>query len=132
MPTNAYIAVQSNDQVREIYLHWDGYLEHVQPLLLNHYNSLEKAQSLVNGGDISSLKESNECPEGHTFESPAKGHTTYYGRDRGETGVGFNSYTVEDYVGESCNDYQYMFNEGVWLYRTNSKNTWVLLAEATD
>jgi hypothetical protein len=46
-----------------VYCHWDGYPSHHLPILLEHYNTLEKAQKLVEPGSMSSLRTT------HTWES---------------------------------------------------------------
>ena len=85
MGTRSDIIVKlSNGTWKRIYCHWDGYLSHNGQILLEHYNTQEKAEALVLPGDLSSLAESCEKPDGHTFNAPVKGHCVYYGRDRGE------------------------------------------------
>jgi len=82
--TNSSITVKQGKIYKNIYCHWDGYPSYNGKMLLQHYNSQEGADSLVDNGNISTLKESVACPEGHSFETPADKHTVFYGRDRGE------------------------------------------------
>lgn len=56
MSTNSTIAVQHLDgTVSTVYCHWDGYLSYNGRLLIDHYNSLEMAEGLVDKGNISLL-----------------------------------------------------------------------------
>ena len=44
------------------------------PILTEFYNSQEKAEALVNLGNLSILDKSPDCPEGHTFTAPVPGY----------------------------------------------------------
>ena len=56
MSTNASIAVKAEcGSYRQIYLHWDGYPEGAGKTLVEHYNTQELADSLMDLGDISVL-----------------------------------------------------------------------------
>lgn len=119
MGTRSRIGVMHGDVLKSVYCHWDGYLEHNGRILLEHYDSA-KANHLVALGDISSLDKNVEIPEGaeHTFDSPTKGITVFYGRDRGETGCDFQvSHTFNDFL-EKCDasgvEYYYIMRDGVW------------------
>ena len=127
MGTRSRIGVMHGDKLKSVYCHWDGYLEHNGRILQDHYDSA-KANHLVALGDISSLRE--EIGEEHPFSgydvTPNISHekynelygkmTTFYGRDRGESGVDFtvdqsyNEFLSKDYDYE----YYYIMNDGVW------------------
>ena len=87
MATRSNINVKVDDVYHTVYTHWDGYPEGVGKQLVLNYNSQELAEKLVSNGDMSSVYESCEKPEGHSFDSPVTGYCVYYGRDRGETGT---------------------------------------------
>jgi len=55
MGTRSRIGVMHGDNVKSVYCHWDGYLEHNGVILQEHYDSA-KANQLVALGDLSSLK----------------------------------------------------------------------------
>ena len=62
MNTRAWIAVETENkkgkkEVRCCYSHYDGYVEHHAPILLNHYNDKEKIEELISYGDILVLRE---------------------------------------------------------------------------
>jgi hypothetical protein len=56
MATRSMIGVQrDNGTIEAIYCHWDGYIEHHGPILLNAYNGPRKIEALIRQGDLSSL-----------------------------------------------------------------------------
>lgn len=133
MGTRSAIGVMHGDKAKVVYCHWDGYLEHNGRILMDHYDS-PKANHLVALGGISSLDRNIEIPEGveHTFDKPAKGITTFYGRDRGEEG---NEYTVchsdeEMYEHFDWCEYFYIMRDGVWYVSQGSGTEWKELAVA--
>jgi len=127
MGTRSRIAVMHGDNCKSVYCHWDGYLEHNGSLLQKHYDSA-KANNLVALGDLSSLKP--EIGEKHAFsklEVPMDGEaydklygnmTTFYGRDRGEKNVEFQTDTDFDAFIERvqgcCAEWYYIMRDGVW------------------
>lgn len=64
MSTNAFIGIRENGSISYIYNHSDGYLEYLGRMLLEHYNSEEKAKALVALGDVSIVKEKLKPAEG--------------------------------------------------------------------
>lgn len=119
MGTRSRVGVMHGDKCKSIYIHWDGYLSGVGATLAKHYDSA-KANHLVALGDVSSLDQDVEIPEGkiHSFQEPLDGVTIFYGRDRGETGCEFAvDHTFEEFmerVADSCADYYYIMRDGVW------------------
>ncbi len=119
MGTRSRIGVMHGSNCKSVYCHWDGYLEHNGKLLLEHYDS-SKANHLVALGDISSLDKNIEIPEGveHSFQVPLDGITTFYGRDRGETGVEFETDDSFEKFFERVDgcgaEWYYVMQDGVW------------------
>lgn len=113
MATRAQITVRTEAGFKSVYLHWDGYPDHALKVLEGHYSSQERAESLVEHGNLSSLHESNEQPEGHSFRTPVEGHCVYYGRDRGEEDQdAVVTQTIQPLGwGE---EFHYIFDEGEW------------------
>ena len=111
MATRSNISVKVGDLYHTIYVHWDGYPEGVGKTLALNYNSQELAEKLVSYGDISSLDDSSDKPEGHTFDDPVKGYTVYYGRDRGETGTDMQICDLVRFEQE----YSYEWDGSKWL-----------------
>lgn len=94
-------------QVKYIYCHFDGYPDGVGSTLENHYTDVDKIEELIEGGDISSLRE--------TLES-----TIFYRRDRGETGTDYElAHVRADFNLKKFkhNDYLYLYDteEAKWL-----------------
>lgn len=87
MATRSGFIVKTEDGYKAVYCHWNGYPTYNGRMLLDHYNSGERARELVSMGSISVLAESLELPDGHSFDNPVKGFTVFYGRDRGEKNV---------------------------------------------
>ena len=127
MGTRSRIAVMHGTVCKSVYCHWDGYLEHNGQILQKHYDSA-KANQLVALGDISSLR--SEIGEKHAFsklEVPMDGEaydklygdmTTFYGRDRGESGCEWQvAHTFEEFLDQAdgCGaEFYYVMKDGVW------------------
>jgi hypothetical protein len=145
------IAIQNpySKDVRAVYCHWDGYLEHNGAILQKHYASSPKVNNLIALGDISSLRP--EIGVKHAFsrlETPMDEEvyeklygnmTTFYGRDRGETGVEFKVFPTLK-AAEECytwSEYFYCFKykksddfqSGEWHYKRAGER-WKKLAPA--
>ena len=149
MGTRSRIAVMHGEVCKSVYCHWDGYLEHNGAILLEHYDS-SKANQLVALGDLSSLRP--ELGEKHAFsqfELPAdeveafkaltENWCTFYGRDRGETGVEWKvDHTFEEFLAraDGCGaEFYYVMKDGVWYVgdtygSTELSNRLTPLAEA--
>lgn len=158
MGTRSRIGVMHGDVLKSVYCHWDGYLDHNGRILLEHYDSA-RANHLVALGDISSLgpvlgqahpfskfeiKEDDperEAKLALTELAEAEGWCTFYGRDRGETGIDFQvSHTFNDFL-EKCDasgaEYYYIMRDGVWYCGntydgTKISNVLVPLADAFE
>jgi len=151
MGTRSMIAIQNpyNKTVRAVYCHWDGYLEHNGAILQKHYSASPKVNNLIALGDISSLRP--EIGEKHAFsrlETPMDDEaydklygnmTTYYGRDRGETGTEFKVFPTLKEAEEhyTWSEYFYCFKYtkasdytvGEWHYKKAGER-WKKLAPA--
>lgn len=76
---------EDGQTIRSVYGHWDGYPDGVGATLAEHYTDISKIEKLLDRGDISSLRET--VGHKHPFEDSGSDMTTFYGRDRNETGV---------------------------------------------
>ena len=152
MGTRSMIGIENPNTkaVKAVYCHWDGYLEHNGAILNEHYAASPKVNNLIALGDISSLRP--EIGEKHAFsklEVPMDGDaydklygdmTTFYGRDRGETGTEYKRFdTAKEAVThyEHCGaEYYYLFRydadqlAGKWFYKKGSAGAWKRLATA--
>ena len=117
MATRSTIALEYADgTVGQVYCHWDGYLSNNGQILLKHYSDPFKLRGLLDLGDISSLGPG--IGEKHDFDNAAGYEdTTFYGRDRGETGVEARSYkSYADYrENAQFEEYNYILRrDGRW------------------
>ena len=128
MGTRSRIGVMHGDNVKSVYCHWDGYLEHNGEILLKHYDSA-KANQLVALGDLSSLRANIgekhafsqfELPaeEVEAFKALTEDMCTFYGRDRGEKDtewkVAVNFETFLEQGDNSGAEYYYIMRDGTW------------------
>ena len=136
MATRSNIGIVNEDKsITGVYCHYDGYPEHNGKMLLNHYNNDDIVNGLMNLGNLSILSESLHSTTGinlysdnnrHTFNNPQDGGCVAYVRVGGDAGS--DSRTFED-LGEYENfgsgvDYQYLFEDGKWMYRNTYKGGW--------
>lgn len=136
MGTRSTIALEYADgTVGQVYCHWDGYLEHNGMILYKNYSDPFKLRELLDLGDLSSLRP--EIGEQHAFsqfdlpadqveayKTQTENWCTFYGRDRGETGISqkmFKSY--EDYVeNHQYEEFEYILRkDGVWYVEDHSE-----------
>jgi hypothetical protein len=136
---------------KSIYCHWDGYLSHNGAILQEHYDSA-KANNLVALGDLSSLRpqlgekhafSQFEVPkeEVEAFKTLTEDWCTFYGRDRGETGIEWKvSHTFNEFL-ELCErtdaEYYYVMENDQWYCGSMHKSNpfykrLVLLSEALE
>lgn len=116
MATRSTIAIERDDgTIAMVYCHWDGYLNHNGRILYEYYSDPEKLEQLIALGDLSVL--GSEIGEKHDFGSSIDNWCKFYGRDRGEVGVGAKVYAnFDDYVANhQYEKYEYLLgNDGVW------------------
>jgi len=152
MGTRSMIAIQNpySKDVRAVYCHWDGYLEHNGAILHKHYSASPKVNQLIAMGDLSSL--GTQIGEAHPFSphgskedealyehAKDQGYCTFYKRDRGEADVDFKVFKTlaeaEDHY--TWSDYFYCFKykksddyqSGEWHYK-QAGGRWKKLAPA--
>lgn len=126
MGTRSTIAVVHRDgSVTQCYCHWDGYIDNNGKLLVENYNSLELAEGLVMHGDMSSLGKYAEPNGVHSYNSPEKDVTVYYGRDRGEPAQFTRARhfkDMDDYrENMQSEEYDYLFAAGAWFVRDHGE-----------
>ena len=117
MATRSNIAYKTPEgKIRASYCHWDGYPAHNGEMLRRYYTTYDKVSQLVDLGQISCLRQ-YVCPKeaGHSFDSPNDDVTVFYGRDRGESDVGYREYNdFAEYV-DAGEEYMYFFNGTDWI-----------------
>ena len=125
MGTRSAIAMKTEDGIRSIYCHWDGYVDHNGRILKEFYSTDEKVQALLDLGDLSSLRQ--EIGEPHTFDRHQAepeldmfdNWCLAYGRDRGETDVEAKTFDdvktwVESMANSWC-EYFYLWDGRDWI-----------------
>lgn len=117
MATRSRIGIENTDgTVTSIYCHNNGSPEWNGKMLAESYQDPEKVKALIALGDISSLDESIECPEGHSFDNRVAGHTVAYHRDRGEEFRQRTNKSVESFMKSDLEMYGYLFTQqGEWI-----------------
>lgn len=121
---SAIIIEEANGTATGIYCHFDGYIDHHKPLLLEHYKDEAKVRQLIALGDISVL--AKEIGEKHDFnDRDREGVVLAYGRDRGETGVEAKAGGSWKLVAEKIahNGYVYVFkaSEKKWYVQVHGQ-----------
>ena len=151
MGTRSMIAIQNpySKDVRAIYCHWDGYLEHNGSILHKHYSASPKVNNLIALGDLSSLRpeigiqhafSSLDVPkaEQEAYDKEHGNSCTFYTRDRGEDAPFQVFKTLKEAEEHYCwSDYFYCFKyskaddyqSGEWHYKRNG-GRWLKLAPA--
>jgi len=147
MGTRSTIALEFADgTVEQVYCHWDGYLAHNGRILQEHYSDPFKLRKLIDLGDLSSL--GRNLGNGHPFskfglkeedpdfdqmialckQAEEEGWTTFYGRDRGETGTASKKF--KDYLDYAENhqyeEFEYILracgDKAVWFVSDHGKD----------
>jgi len=136
MGTRSTIALEFADgTVQQVYCHWDGYLDHNGQILQKHYSDPFKLRELIDLGDMSSL--GANIGTQHAFDKAAEGECTFYGRDRGEKGVGAKKFKdFEDYKkNHQYEEYEYILracgDKAVWFVADHN-STYVPLTVALE
>jgi hypothetical protein len=137
MATNARIGKMLSDgTVKEIYCHWDGYVEGgVGETLIEHYNTDERIDALLELGDLSILAENLHPTAEHSFEKPQAYVCVAYLRDRGETSPNIKAkiLTMDEWMKPYYNvsaDFYYLYNDGNWLVMDfSNEDGWKLVKQ---
>lgn len=142
MATRSTIAMEFEDgSVKQVYCHWDGYLDHNGRILQEHYTDPAKLQALIEQGSISSLDKEiglqhpfspHDSPDAKAAWEAAEiaGWTTFCARDRGEdlrvnTFWDFDMYRLS----AQCEEFNYILRkDGAWYVSRDSNKSYSALA----
>lgn len=116
---------------RTIYCHWDGYIGYNGIILVNHYNTIDKVEKLLDLGSLSSLAPNLSTDKKHTFDNPVEGVCVAYGRDRGETGVEATNSFIKVPKGR-LEQYNYYFRDGEWYVTLGQSYNMGLVKETEE
>ena len=117
MSTRARIGLElKNGSVLSVYHHWDGYPEWLGRILNTHYNTREKVEALVDGGDMSSCWTEDRFSIDPTTGYKVQEYGPQYYSQRGEDcpprlDVGLAEYLLPD----NSEEFSYVFRNGEWV-----------------
>ena len=95
--------------VLSVYHHWDGYPEWLGVTLKAKFNTREKIEELIDGGDMSS------CDSNDDWDRKELGETApLYYNDRGDKTEPRLETTIEDYLANG-EEYAYLFENNEWV-----------------
>ena len=109
MSTRSLISVAKNGVIFTSYCHFDGYLTGVGKTLAECYDSQEAAEKLVMGGDMRSVED--DVLNIYRYEG-GMGPRIHKGLD-----LAPGKY-------DCGQDYEYLFQEGSWVYREQGESYW--------
>jgi len=136
MATRSRIAIETQDGIISIYCHWDGHIETNGKILFENFDR-EKTEQLIALGNISVLGALLEPTDGvQSFNSPEKGVTVAYHRDRKEDLMQKLYLSVEDlyeYGFEVGEEYVYcLTKDNIWLVGRHNSNNVEILKEVLE
>lgn len=120
MATTSSISLENPDHtVTSIYCHWDGYIEYNGKILLEHYTDYSIVNRLLQGGDLSSLKNTIDSCEYYDRSHPAPSIFANFEQ--------FNAGLV-------AREYDYVYKQDhKWYVRRNFRNNkWELLEQVVS
>lgn len=129
MATRSTIAIEYLDgTVKQVYCHFDGYLEHNGKILQENYTNPTKLNCIMELGDLSVL--SKNIGTQHDFDDNTYDQCKFYSRDRNEIGTEAKSFIdFNDYLQNmQSEDFNYILRfingNSVWFvshYDSNGK-----------
>ena len=120
MGTRSRIGIQlSDDSILSVYHHWDGYPTWLGKILTVEYNTKEKVEELIDGGDMSSCWSDKIWGE----KLPEGTYAPEYYSARGEDCPPRLDNNIVEYLANG-EEYAYIFNrKGEWVaYDRNEFN----------
>ena len=119
MGTRSRIGLQLEGQIISVYHHWDGYPEWLGVTLNKKFNTREKVEELIDGGDMSSCDSEYGWDYNYINREEVKREVsapTYYA-DRGEDCPPKISESITEYLDQAertDGEYAYLFDNGEW------------------
>ena len=120
MATRAAVIMNDSEGMRGTYSHWDGYLSGLGAKLKNHFNTRDKVERLIEGGDIAEIDNDGNVRyfENDTIlrvNQPRKAKTWQ---------------EVANHI--SHNDHIYVNINGIWFYAQSTKDKLIELDTALN
>ena len=120
-----------NGKVIAVYGHYDGYPEYVGKLLKKYYRNPSLVKQLVKLGKQGISTLGKKIGKKHDFNMPYDekeklGYTTFYGRDRGESGNMSKTFKSREEYGKNVGSdiefaYVWSVKDKKWYYFDRSK-----------
>ena len=116
MSTRSRIGLELSDgSVLSVYHHWDGYPEWLGRILNTHYNTKEKVEELIDGGDMSSCWTEDRFSIDPTHGFKVQEYGPQYYSARGEDCPPRLDANKYDYLAEG-EEYAYIYTlKGEWV-----------------
>ena len=112
MATRARIGIQNDDgTIRSVYHHWDGYPEWLGKTLRQHFDTVDKVNTLIDGGDMSS------CYTNLGFNNETRETTgPLYYSERGENVPAKVNTNFDNYMqyNNASEEFYYLFLNDEW------------------
>src|SRR5210317_833554 len=123
MATRARIGLEQADgSIISSYHHWDGYPAGLGYNLLMNWNDKNRLLAAIQLGDASHWGKRVAADGEHSFDAPEEGVNVYYGRDRGESNVGAQTFP---YFQIFADDYALAVEEYAYVLRLDG--TWTMI-----
>lgn len=132
MATRGSISIFKDGKVLTTYTHWDSYLSGKGATLLEHHNTEEAANRIIQLGNSSTINERlDDLPNGWTFDNRPSFtdekayeeysmYSVFYGRDRGEPGQEAREYSSWEKAMEvEAQEYNYLWKDGKWWVKSH-------------
>ena len=116
MATRSRIGIELSDgSVLSVYHHWDGYESWLGRILNTHYNTKEKVEELIDGGDMSSCWTEDRFSIDPTHGFKVQEYGPQYYSARGEDCPPRLDANKYDYLAEG-EEYAYLYTlKGEWV-----------------
>jgi len=119
MGTRSRIGIELTDgSILSAYHHWDGYPEWLGRILQTHYNTREKVEELIDGGDMSSCwtKDRWNKIDKELEDSTEETYGPQYYSQRGEDCPPRLDVDILGYLHpDKSEEYAYIFRNGEWI-----------------
>lgn len=147
MATRSTISMEFPDGTfKQVYCHYDGYLDHNGAILAQHYTDPAKIAELLSLGDLSCLgpeigsKRPFNNPHRYggadylNFNEMYKNQCLFYGRDRGETEIDARVFRDLKDFEANCQheEYDYVFRNGEWFVSDDNGRSWAKLSRVLE
>ena len=117
MGTRSRIGIQlSDDSILSVYHHWDGYPEWLGRILNTHYNSKNKVEELIDGGDMSVCwTDDHFCNSDGKIEKKAEYGPQYYSQRGEDCPPRLDNDLCEYLLPDNSEEFAYVFRNDKWV-----------------